>query len=191
MAVAIEDAGFEIRDQLAWVYGSGFPKSHNLGDGWGTALKPAWEPICLCRKPLEGTNIANMAKWALAASTSTLAALKLTRPRSSNSPARAICAAHEGYERPGRSMFRTNPPCAAVPLTSKAAGPPISAMTEAMKWWRGFRTATARRFVQTMWIQPCMAAALKRARLAALGLRFRRPFLLLRQGHDRRTRRGQ
>lgn len=31
MAVAIEDAGFEIRDQLAWVYGSGFPKSHNVG----------------------------------------------------------------------------------------------------------------------------------------------------------------
>jgi site-specific DNA-methyltransferase (adenine-specific) len=62
MAVAIEDAGFEIRDQLAWVYGSGFPKSHNLGDGWGTALKPSWEPIALCRKPLEGTNAANMAK---------------------------------------------------------------------------------------------------------------------------------
>jgi site-specific DNA-methyltransferase (adenine-specific) len=62
MAVAIEDAGFEVRDQLAWVYGSGFPKSHNLGDGWGTALKPSWEPIALCRKPLEGTNAANMAK---------------------------------------------------------------------------------------------------------------------------------
>lgn len=55
MAVAIEDAGFEIRDQLGWVYGSGFPKSHNQhGDweGWGTALKPAWEPIALARKPL-------------------------------------------------------------------------------------------------------------------------------------------
>jgi site-specific DNA-methyltransferase (adenine-specific) len=62
MAVAIEDAGFEVRDQLAWVYGSGFPKSHDLGDGWGTALKPSWEPIALCRKPLEGTNAANMAK---------------------------------------------------------------------------------------------------------------------------------
>lgn len=62
MVVAIEDAGFEVRDQLAWIYGSGFPKSHNLGDGWGTALKPAWEPIALCRKPLEGTNLANMAK---------------------------------------------------------------------------------------------------------------------------------
>lgn len=62
MVVAIEDAGFEIRDQLAWVYGSGFPKSHNLGDGWGTALKPAWEPIALARKPLVGTNLANMAE---------------------------------------------------------------------------------------------------------------------------------
>ena len=45
MAVAIEDAGFEIRDQLAWVYGSGFPKSHNQPGGWGTALKPSWEPM--------------------------------------------------------------------------------------------------------------------------------------------------
>lgn len=100
MASAIEDAGFEIRDQLAWCYGSGFPKSHDVskaldkaqghwrgragavkiaeqpakgteyertdkGDpitaaaaaaaGWGTALKPAWEPIALGRKPLSGT----------------------------------------------------------------------------------------------------------------------------------------
>lgn len=67
MAVAIEDAGFEIRDQLAWAYGSGFPKSHNvekaagpIWQGWGTALKPAWEPICLARKPLIGTVAANV-----------------------------------------------------------------------------------------------------------------------------------
>ena len=60
MACAIEDAGFEIRDQLAWTYGSGFPKSHNQPGGWGTALKPAWEPICLARKPLQGTVAANM-----------------------------------------------------------------------------------------------------------------------------------
>jgi site-specific DNA-methyltransferase (adenine-specific) len=61
MAVAIEDAGFEIRDQIMWVYGSGFPKSLNIGKqldewkGWGTALKPAHEPIVLARKPVEGT----------------------------------------------------------------------------------------------------------------------------------------
>jgi site-specific DNA-methyltransferase (adenine-specific) len=106
MAVAIEDAGFEIRDQIMWVYGSGFPKSHNIAkgidkatgfqgevigtekidigmqggsmhagretnvverqvlelsneakqwEGWGTALKPAHEPMVLARKPLEGT----------------------------------------------------------------------------------------------------------------------------------------
>jgi site-specific DNA-methyltransferase (adenine-specific) len=101
MACAIEDAGFEIRDQLAWCYGSGFPKSHDTeraiaaatcprdgrhfarqlppeaerdaGDhvcettpesapwlGYGTALKPAWEPICLARKPLQGTVAANV-----------------------------------------------------------------------------------------------------------------------------------
>jgi site-specific DNA-methyltransferase (adenine-specific) len=105
LACAIEDAGFEIRDQIMWVYGSGFPKSldvskaidkaagaerqvvgkssrHGGGtmtgssfqvpkeipnvtapsteaakqwDGWGTALKPAHEPIVLARKPLNGT----------------------------------------------------------------------------------------------------------------------------------------
>ena len=63
MAVRIEDAGFEIRDMIAWVYGSGFPKSHNLqGDkqGWGTALKPALEPITVARKPLVGTVAANV-----------------------------------------------------------------------------------------------------------------------------------
>lgn len=98
MAVNIEDAGFEIRDMvsflydtsetaqtlieslspeqlklldatfgrdgmLAWTYGSGFPKSHNLdGDwqGWGTALKPAIEPVTVARKPFKGTVAANV-----------------------------------------------------------------------------------------------------------------------------------
>jgi site-specific DNA-methyltransferase (adenine-specific) len=76
MACAIEDAGFEVRDQIMWVYGSGFPKSHNISkaidkkgdkteewDGWGTALKPAHEPIVLARKPLEGTVVDNIRKW--------------------------------------------------------------------------------------------------------------------------------
>ena len=63
MAVAIEDAGFEIRDQIMWIYGSGFPKSLNVGDGWGTALKPAHEPIVMARKPLEGSNIDNVLKY--------------------------------------------------------------------------------------------------------------------------------
>jgi len=58
MAVRIEDAGFEIRDMIAWVYGSGFPKSHN-GEWGGTALKPAMEPITVARKPLSGTVAAN------------------------------------------------------------------------------------------------------------------------------------
>jgi DNA modification methylase len=123
LAVAIEDAGFEIRDQIGWLYGSGFPKSHDVSkgidkaagaerevvgskiglpgyhlnphdggealghglssstyetrlkssqitapatdaarewQGWGTALKPAWEPIVLARKPLIGTVAANV-----------------------------------------------------------------------------------------------------------------------------------
>ena len=57
MAVAIEDAGFEIRDQMMWLYGSGFPKSQNVGDGWGSALKPAHEPIVMARKQLSEKSI--------------------------------------------------------------------------------------------------------------------------------------
>jgi DNA modification methylase len=91
LATAIENAGFEIRDMVQWLYGSGFPKSHDVGngfdksldwfdddeiakgmcshfaayhDGWGTALKPACEPICMARKPLsEKTVAANVLKW--------------------------------------------------------------------------------------------------------------------------------
>lgn len=110
MAVAIEDAGFEIRDSLHWIYGTGFPKSLDVSkaldkaagakrevvgpnkwadingaanlntygaasrppqtvaatdaarqwDGWGTALKPAHEPVVVARKPLVGTVAANV-----------------------------------------------------------------------------------------------------------------------------------
>lgn len=114
MCVNIEDAGFEIRDMIAWVYGSGFPKSMDVSkaidkaagakrkvvgrgkkdggasngrksssvgyvcesneyditapatpeaqqwEGWGTALKPALEPITVARKPFKGTVAANV-----------------------------------------------------------------------------------------------------------------------------------
>lgn len=57
MVVRIEDAGFEIRDQIMWVYGSGFPKGKSQ-------LKPAHEPIVLARKPLsEKTVELNVLKW--------------------------------------------------------------------------------------------------------------------------------
>ena len=71
MVVNIEDAGFEIRDVITWLYGSGFPKSMNIEksieketheegqwEGWGTALKPACEFWTLCRKPLKEKTIA-------------------------------------------------------------------------------------------------------------------------------------
>lgn len=91
MACAVEDAGWEIRDVVMWVYGSGFPKSHDVSkaidkaygvereiigtkqagmapatedglrwQGWGTALKPAYEPCILSRKPLIGTVAQNV-----------------------------------------------------------------------------------------------------------------------------------
>lgn len=69
--LAIRLAGFEIRDQIDWVYGSGFPKSLDVSKatdneqwkGWGTALKPAHEPICVARKPLAGTVAENVLQF--------------------------------------------------------------------------------------------------------------------------------
>lgn len=77
LTCAIEDAGWEIRDCIMWIYGSGFPKSLDVSkaidkatgktakqwDGWGSALKPAFEPIILARKPIDGTIAANVLKW--------------------------------------------------------------------------------------------------------------------------------
>lgn len=78
LATAAEDSGFEIRDSLAWLYSSGMPKSLNVEralaahghrqasttwSGSGTALKPAFEPIVLGRKPLDGTMVQNVTKW--------------------------------------------------------------------------------------------------------------------------------
>jgi site-specific DNA-methyltransferase (adenine-specific) len=79
---AIEDAGFEIRDCLMWLYGSGFPKSLDISkalakaaeatelakrwDGWGSSLKPAWEPIILAMKPLEDTFAENARRHGVA-----------------------------------------------------------------------------------------------------------------------------
>jgi hypothetical protein len=73
LASGVEDAGFEIRDSITWLYGSGFPKSMDVSkaidkatgeaarwDGWGTALKPASEPIVVARKPFKGTVAANV-----------------------------------------------------------------------------------------------------------------------------------
>ena len=84
LALALEDAGAEMRDTLMWLYGQGFPKNHNVPNalgaleehdlaerhaGHGTALKPAWEPALLFRKPLEQT----IARTARDHNTSTLA----------------------------------------------------------------------------------------------------------------------
>jgi site-specific DNA-methyltransferase (adenine-specific) len=76
LACAVEDAGFEIRDSVIWCYGSGFPKSLDVSkalaktdsdaaktwEGWGTALKPAFEPVVVGRKPLAGTVAENVLK---------------------------------------------------------------------------------------------------------------------------------
>lgn len=74
--LAIRLAGFEIRDSIAWMYGSGFPKNMDINKqidkmagveladkdwrGWGTALKPAHEPIAMARKPFKGSVTANV-----------------------------------------------------------------------------------------------------------------------------------
>jgi site-specific DNA-methyltransferase (adenine-specific) len=99
MACAIEDAGFEIRDQLAWTYGSGFPKSHNQPGGWGTALKPAWEPICLARKPLVGTVAANMAAHGTGAIN-----IDGCRIEAQGRPAREVAPFREGVAYAGNAL---------------------------------------------------------------------------------------
>ena len=74
MISAIEQGGFEIRDQLLWLYGNGFPKSKSMDEageewqGWGSALKPAYEPMCLARKPLSESSLAkNLLRWGVGA----------------------------------------------------------------------------------------------------------------------------
>ena len=71
-ATALEDAGFEVRDRITHLFGTGFPKSHDVSkaidaearqwDGWGTALKPAAEDWWLVRKPFRGTVADNVLK---------------------------------------------------------------------------------------------------------------------------------
>jgi site-specific DNA-methyltransferase (adenine-specific) len=81
MVCAIEDAGFQIRDELIWFYGQSNPKSFNIEKaiireygkdsplidewkGYGTTLKPCHEPICLAKKPIsESSIIKNLQKW--------------------------------------------------------------------------------------------------------------------------------
>ena len=72
LAITLEQAGFEIRDQIMWLYSSGFPKAQDIGKalqkrgieneyhGWKTALKPAHEPVCMARKPFKGSSIDNV-----------------------------------------------------------------------------------------------------------------------------------
>lgn len=68
LMLSLEQSGWEIRDVIMWLYGSGFPKSHNnFGlEGYGTALKPAYEPIILAMKPIQETYAKNVKKWGLA-----------------------------------------------------------------------------------------------------------------------------
>lgn len=70
----VEDAGWVLRDCIMWLYGQGFPKSHDLGkamgnDAWnghGTCLKPGYEPVILAMKPLDGSFANNARKWGVA-----------------------------------------------------------------------------------------------------------------------------
>jgi len=69
LATNIQQVGFEIRDQLMWLYASGFPKAQQIKGhtGWKTALKPAHEPIVMARKPFKGSTYNNMDEWGVGA----------------------------------------------------------------------------------------------------------------------------
>jgi site-specific DNA-methyltransferase (adenine-specific) len=60
LASGLEDAGFELRDTLSWLYSTGMVTARQLPDGAGSKLKPAWEPILLARKPPAGPIITNV-----------------------------------------------------------------------------------------------------------------------------------
>ena len=69
LTCAVEDSGLKIKDVLMWLYGQGMPKSQNIGkkdpnwEGWGTGLKPCYEPILLAQKPIsEKTIVKNCQK---------------------------------------------------------------------------------------------------------------------------------
>lgn len=57
LVAGVEDAGFEIRDTLLWLYAQGLPKSRSRSDGLGTNLKPAYEPVLLARKSVAGATL--------------------------------------------------------------------------------------------------------------------------------------
>jgi site-specific DNA-methyltransferase (adenine-specific) len=101
LTVAIEDAGWEVRDCVMWLYGSGFPKSHN-GPWGGTALKPAWEPVIVARKPLSGTVADNVLRYGTGAlnidGCRVGADQTVTKPRSSalHRPSNSMGAAWSG-----------------------------------------------------------------------------------------------
>jgi DNA modification methylase len=63
LVCGIEDAGFEVRDRLLWLYAQGLPKSRRLPGGVATTLKPAYEPILLARAPMMGTTPRNLKEW--------------------------------------------------------------------------------------------------------------------------------
>ena len=62
LARGLEEAGFELRDVLMWIQGQGYPAARLFPGGRATGLKPAWEPIMLARRPLDGTIAENLAK---------------------------------------------------------------------------------------------------------------------------------
>jgi site-specific DNA-methyltransferase (adenine-specific) len=74
LVCAVEDSGLKIKDVLMWLYGQGMPKSQNMGkknsdwEGWGTGLKPCYEPILLAQKPIEEkTIVKNLDKYGVGA----------------------------------------------------------------------------------------------------------------------------
>lgn len=67
MACGFEDAGFVVRDQFAWLFGSGFPKSANVAKGLGSGLKPTHEPIMVAQKPFPGSLTAHVTRGGVGA----------------------------------------------------------------------------------------------------------------------------
>ena len=134
LAVGVEDAGFEVRDSIAWIHGQGFPKSMDVAKavtgsqadawrGWGTALKPAFEPCLVARRPLEGTVADNVVEHGVGAVN-----IDACRVPMSRADAGSINARHAGMDpntyrrRPGASLRLSTDPMPLMPAHAHDAG---------------------------------------------------------------------
>jgi DNA modification methylase len=115
LTCGLEEAGYEIRDVLMWLQGQGYPATRVLPGGLGTGLKPAWEPIILARKPLDGTLDQNLKAHGTGAMNIDATRIALTEqdcPTQGRAHGRRITASQAGRW-PANLLLSHGPSCGA------------------------------------------------------------------------------